>query len=68
MVNVRTRVTHKKKHKNAHKPTKIKKAAFYAHKKHLREKRYLFAYLRFCAFAWLRLCAFGAFCACKINS
>ena len=58
----------KKKHKNAHNRTKIKKTAFYAHKKHLREKSYLFAYLRFCAFAWLPLCAFGAFCACKINS
>ena len=59
--------THKKKHKNGNKRTKIKKPAFYTHKKHLREKKSfirLFAFLCFlcfCAFAWLSLCAFCAF-------
>ena len=40
--------------------TKIKKTAFYAIKKQLREKIHLFA---FCAFAQLRFCTFCAFSA-----
>ena len=60
---------------NAYKRTKIKKAAFYALKEHLRGKKALirlFAFLgflwafctfcAFCAFAWLRLCTFCIFC------
>ena len=53
-----------KKHANGYKRTKIKKAVFYALKKHLRGKKlliHLFAFLCFCAFAWLRFCAFCAF-------
>ena len=46
------------KAQNAHKRTKIKKAAFYAHKKYVRGKSHLVAYLRFCAFC--------AFCDCEI--
>ena len=63
------KISHKKKHKNVNKLTKIKKAAFYAHKKQLRGKKsfiHLFVFLCFlcfCASAWLRLCAFCAFCS-----
>ena len=44
--------------------TKIKNA----HKKHLRGKFHLFAYLRFCDFTWLSLCTFSAFVACGVLS
>ena len=44
--------------------TKIKNA----HKKHLRGKVHLFAYLRFCDFTWLSLCTFSAFVACGVLS
>ena len=36
-------------------------------KKHLREKSYLFAYLRFCAFAWASLYLLCFLCVSKKN-
>ena len=67
-----------KKAQNTYKRTKIKMAAFYVLKKHLRKK----IFCAFCACAWLRLCAFCGFawlhlftvfafcalCACEIFS
>ena len=54
------------KHKNVHKRSKIKKAAFYAHKKHLRGKKSpirLFAFLCFCLVAsWCFWCFWYFWC------
>ena len=75
--------THTRTHKstNAHKRTKIKKAAFYALKKHLRGKKsyslicvfVLFMLLCFCLVESLRFCAFAwasfyLLCFCLVPS